>query len=276
MAEIELILMRQLAGYLAMPIFVVDPEGDVLFYNEPAEELLGRRFDEAGPMPMPEWSTSFAQRAEDGTPLLPEKQPLVIAVREHRPTHNTLWITSDDGVTRHLGVTAFPLEGEGGRHLGAVAIFWTLDGSVRSASGARAGGDDTKAPGQKELEVILMRQLASYLATPIMIADGERNLLFYNQPAEPILGRRFADTGEMSLTEWMRGVPLYAEDGSLIPPENRPLPTALRERRPVHRRLRVRGLDGTLRRVEATVLPLEGQGGRHLGGAIIFWELAAA
>ncbi len=123
---IELLLTRQLAGYLATPIFVVDREGSLLFYNEPAEALLGRRFDEAGPLPMAEWSTSFTQRADDGSPLRPEDLPLVIAVRERRPTHRTLWITADDGVARHLGVTAFPLEGEGG-HLGAVAIFWGLD-----------------------------------------------------------------------------------------------------------------------------------------------------
>ena len=39
--EIELILMRELASYLAMAIFVVDPEGELLYYNEPAERLLG-------------------------------------------------------------------------------------------------------------------------------------------------------------------------------------------------------------------------------------------
>ena len=124
---IELILMRQLAGHLAMPIFVVDPEGNLLFYNEPAEALLGHRFDEAGPMPMAEWSTSFTQRDEDGSPLRPDDQPLVIAVRSHRPAHRTFWITGHDGVARHLGVTAFPLEGPEGRHLGAVAMFWGLD-----------------------------------------------------------------------------------------------------------------------------------------------------
>ena len=124
---IELILMRQLAGHLAMPIFVVDPEGNLLFYNEPAETLLGHRFGEAGPMPMAEWSTSFTQRDEDGSPLRPDDQPLVIAVREHRPAHRMFWITGHDGVARHLGVTAFPLEGPEGRHLGAVAMFWGLD-----------------------------------------------------------------------------------------------------------------------------------------------------
>ena len=33
---IQIILMRQLAGYLSVPLFLVDPKGDLLFYNEPA------------------------------------------------------------------------------------------------------------------------------------------------------------------------------------------------------------------------------------------------
>ena len=40
---IQIILIRQLAGYLSVPLFLVDPEGDLLFYNEPAEGILGRR-----------------------------------------------------------------------------------------------------------------------------------------------------------------------------------------------------------------------------------------
>ena len=46
--EIEVILTRQLATYLAMPIFVIDTQGTLLFYNESAEAILGRRFDETG------------------------------------------------------------------------------------------------------------------------------------------------------------------------------------------------------------------------------------
>ena len=53
---VELILMRQLASYLAVPIFLVDPDGNLLYYNEPAERLLGRRYDETGEMPVAEWS----------------------------------------------------------------------------------------------------------------------------------------------------------------------------------------------------------------------------
>src|SRR5947209_6436706 len=42
--EIEVILARQLAGYLALPMVIVDPSHIVIFYNEPAERMLGRRF----------------------------------------------------------------------------------------------------------------------------------------------------------------------------------------------------------------------------------------
>lgn len=125
--QIEVILMRQLASYLAMPIFVVDPQGTLLFYNEPAEALLGRQFDEAGEMPMQEWATIFSPRDEDGSPLPPEALPLVTAIQQREPAQRTFRITGLDGVSRTLEVIAFPLEGQGGRLLGAAAIFWGVD-----------------------------------------------------------------------------------------------------------------------------------------------------
>jgi len=121
---VELILMRQLASYLAMPIFLVDPEGNLLYYNEPAERLLGRRYEETGEMPLAEWSTVFTPTAEDGSPIPPDEVPLSIALQKWHAAHRALAIRGLDGVTRRLAVTAFPLEGQGGRRLGAVAIFW--------------------------------------------------------------------------------------------------------------------------------------------------------
>jgi PAS domain-containing protein len=121
---IEVILMRQLASYLPIPIFVVDGDGTLLFYNEPAEPLLGRRFDEAGEMSLEVWSTVFLPTDEHGTPLPPDAVPLVIALRERRPVHRTIGFTGLDGVKNLIELTAFPLEGQGARHLGAVAMFW--------------------------------------------------------------------------------------------------------------------------------------------------------
>lgn len=121
---IELILVRHLASSLAVPVFLVDPDGTMVFYNEAAEQVLGRRFDDAGDMPFEEWTSIFAVRDEAGEPLDINQLPLVRALRENKPNHARFGITGLDGTPRNLEVSAFPLEAEGQRHLGAVALFW--------------------------------------------------------------------------------------------------------------------------------------------------------
>ncbi len=123
---VELILMRELAGHLSLPIFVVDPVGDLLFYNEPAEELLGSRFEETGPMVFAVWSVMFMPTNGRGQPIEPEQLPLSIALNENRPASGRMWIRRPDGGRRRLEVTAFPLSGQWGKQLGAAAIFWEV------------------------------------------------------------------------------------------------------------------------------------------------------
>jgi len=126
--EIEMILVRQLASYLTMPIFVVDPEGMLIFYNEPAELILGRRFEETGEMPISGWSTIFEPTDEGGVPIAPKELPLAIALAERRPAHRVLWIRGLDNVQRQVEATCFPLIGQAHRYLGAIAIFWEVAG----------------------------------------------------------------------------------------------------------------------------------------------------
>ena len=122
--EIELILARQLASHLAMPIFIVDPPGNLIYYNEPAEVILGRRFEETGEMPVEQWSTIYNPTDENGEPLSQDSLPLVIALTQHCPADRTMWIDGLDGVRRRIEVTAFPIDGQAERYLGALAIFW--------------------------------------------------------------------------------------------------------------------------------------------------------
>jgi len=121
---IEVILSRHLAECLAMPIFIVNPDGDLIFYNEPAEAILGQSYTETGMMPAKEWATIFQPFDADGNPLPPEELPLIIALREHHPAHRLFNIHGQDGVAREIQVTAFPLIGQADRFLGAIAIFW--------------------------------------------------------------------------------------------------------------------------------------------------------
>lgn len=71
---VELILARQLASDLAVPVLIVDAHGDTLF-NEPAELIFGRRFDEIDALPLEERTAILAPRLEDGRPLPVEQLP---------------------------------------------------------------------------------------------------------------------------------------------------------------------------------------------------------
>ena len=125
--EIEQILTRQLASHLAMPAFIVDGEGTLIYYNEPAEKILGQRFEETFEMPMADWAVRFMAVGEDGRTLPDAELPLVIALKERKPAYSRFFIEGQDRVRRLIEVTAFPLTGRAGtneRNLGAVALFW--------------------------------------------------------------------------------------------------------------------------------------------------------
>ena len=82
--------------------------------------------EETGEMLEDEWVNALILTDEHGIPIAPGAHPLLIALHERRPAHRTIWGQGPDGVRRHVEVTAFPLIGQGGRALGAVAIFWEV------------------------------------------------------------------------------------------------------------------------------------------------------
>lgn len=123
---IELILARQLVSYLGVPIFLVDPRGDLLYYNETAEAVLGIRFEETGRMPREEWSRVFTPTDAEGTPIEPENLPLVVALEQGRPAWAEMYIQGLDQRTRHIHVIGIPLIGLAGKRLGGLAILWEV------------------------------------------------------------------------------------------------------------------------------------------------------
>jgi PAS domain-containing protein len=119
-----LILAREFAANLATPMLIVDDEGQLVFFNEAAEALVGSTFAEVGEIPLDEFSASLAPRTPDSEPLASERRPTKIALDERRAAHERLQITSLDGVEREVGVTAFPLFAHADEFVGIVAIFW--------------------------------------------------------------------------------------------------------------------------------------------------------
>jgi PAS domain-containing protein len=124
---IQMILTRQLAGYLSVPLFLVDPTGDLLFYNEAAEAILGRRFEETGAMPAEVWSSIFTPVDEQGQPIPPKDVPLMITLVTQRPAYKRFYIQGMNGIRRHIEVAAIPIAGLQGEFLGAAALFWEIE-----------------------------------------------------------------------------------------------------------------------------------------------------
>ena len=126
---VEMILIRQLAGYLSVPVLVMDEAGIVIFYNEPAERILGVRFEETGRI-SPAEADRLIELGDDPD-ARPEDigLPVATALQQRRPAYARRWLLRrGDRVRLQVEVTAFPIIGQEERLLGAVAMFWERQG----------------------------------------------------------------------------------------------------------------------------------------------------
>jgi PAS domain-containing protein len=124
---VEIIMARGLMSNMTTPAFLVDNAGTLVFFNDAAGELLGVRFEEAGPMAPDEWGTRFSPAALDGQALRLEELPLAVALSEGRPAYGVMRIRSLSGEAWEIEVSAFPIIGHAGQS-GAMAIFWDRSG----------------------------------------------------------------------------------------------------------------------------------------------------
>ena len=124
---VEMVLLRQLASYLAIPMWMMDASGTLVYYNEPAEALLGIQFDDVGPIHADQLGAMFRLTAIDGAPLELYEFPIMIALSKHSPAHREVRYCGLDGVWRDVAVSAIPIEGQGGRFHGVLATFWEID-----------------------------------------------------------------------------------------------------------------------------------------------------
>src|SRR3954452_21865835 len=108
---------------LSTPAFLVDEGGLLVFYNEAAGLLLGKRFEELGTVGPQEWGKLVGPFDEGGEPIPYDVMPLVRAVRAGRPAHAELTLRSTDGSKHDVEVSAFPIIPPHGSQ-GAIAVFW--------------------------------------------------------------------------------------------------------------------------------------------------------
>ena len=120
---LELILARNLLSSLSTPGMLVNRPGDVVFFNEAAGAVLGRRVEETGARSAREWVETFGPFDSSGQPIPVEDQPLTHALRANRPGHAAHTIRSATGAKHAIEVSGFPIIGGDGFQ-GAIVLFW--------------------------------------------------------------------------------------------------------------------------------------------------------
>lgn len=121
-----LILAREFAAELAVPVLVSDAEGRLVYFNEAAEQVVGRSFAEAGELSASELASTFAVTDDQGERLESAQLPSSIALQERKPVHGTLHMVGLDEVPRTIEVTAIPLLARRDEPVGVMRIFWPV------------------------------------------------------------------------------------------------------------------------------------------------------
>jgi PAS domain S-box-containing protein len=124
--SLPLILAREFAANIATPVMVMDERGRLVFFNEPAEQILGQTHAEVGELDQHELRRIFHVERLDGAPVNADELPVGVVHSERHPAHDTLAFTTRDGTRHEIEVTAFPLLGKDDDYFGVVAIFWEL------------------------------------------------------------------------------------------------------------------------------------------------------
>jgi PAS domain-containing protein len=127
--------------------------------------------------------------------------------------------------------------------------------------------------GPKSLPLILARELAANLSTAMFLLDAGGTLVYFNDAAELLIGKPFAELGEISAADFGEVLHLAEPDGTRLRRRDTPAGVAFIERRPAHRVLLATGYDGNRRLVESTAYPLLGASDEMHGVVNVFWSL---
>ena len=106
----------------------------------------------------------------------------------------------------------------------------------------------------------------------MFLMDAEGTLVYYNEAADLLIGRPFAELGEIPALQFGEVLHLHDPNGSPLRRRDTPTAIAFSERRPAHRALMATGYDGVERTVEVTAYPLFGAVDEMHGVVTVFWQ----
>ncbi len=124
---------------------------------------------------------------------------------------------------------------------------------------------------QRNVALILARELAVNVATPMWVWDESGSLVYYNDHVAAMLGITNGGFDISELGELSQFSPSDL-DGTPIPTPELPSAIATGRREPAHREMTILGRDGVRRTLTVTAFPLFGRGGAFVGAMSVFWQ----
>jgi PAS domain-containing protein len=122
-----LILAREFAANVAVPIFLVDATNTLVYYNDAAAVAFGGPFGQTGELRHGEWAARFNPSRPDGTPYDRKELPLVIALEERKPAHGVNLVNDPRGGRRLVEFSALPLFSSPEEFVGVLVAFWEAE-----------------------------------------------------------------------------------------------------------------------------------------------------
>lgn len=125
---------------------------------------------------------------------------------------------------------------------------------------------------QRNVALILARELAVNLATPMWIFDEDGELVYFNEHVAELLGAP-SDIGVARLEELGTFQPTDL-DGTPIPMDELPSAIAIKKRMPAHRNIKIVAADGQSKTLSVTAYPLFARDRKFVGSVAVFWEMS--
>jgi PAS domain-containing protein len=124
---------------------------------------------------------------------------------------------------------------------------------------------------QRNVALILARELAVNVSTPMWVWDEDGRLVYYNDHVAAMLGIASSEVDVEELGELSQFEPTDL-DGTPIATDELPSAIATTRREPAHRELTIVGRDRVKRTLTVTAFPLFGRGGNFVGALSVFWQ----
>ena len=228
--------LRSIIEMLPIGIVLIDAEGNLLFHNRAAQEILGAE-DAARGGPS-EWTSAFGWYLPDKTTLLaPEELPMVRALRGESIYDALLFVRNasrPDGVW--IGATVRPLRDDRGRINSAVMM-------CREVNGGR----------MSQHSRVLLSQVVEQIADGVLLTDKQGFIEYVNPAFEAMTGFSHDDVRGRSPQILKQGVqdPVFDQlhSGELL--SGRPLQATAINRKKT----------GEIYHVEETISPISDEAG---------------